>query len=117
MKFIPQDETINVPLPPSKTVSGFQDTSTGYYNVYQFQYVVFLMNNTFSACVKALSSKLPNGTALPSVNAPLMAWDTDKGTAVLYTDASGYDVSKEKLMQIPLFVIKMLGFQLGRVEL
>ena len=100
MKFIPQDETINIPSPPSRTVSGFQDTSTGYYNVYQFQYVVFLMNNTFSACVKALAGKLPNGMTLPSMNAPVMAWDTDNDRAVLYTDASGYDVSKTNSIKV-----------------
>jgi hypothetical protein len=58
------------------------------------------MNNTFSACVKALAGKLQNGMTLPSVNAPVMAWDTDNDRAVLYTDASGYDVSKENAIKI-----------------
>ena len=53
MKFIPQDETKEEPLPPSKTSNGFQDNSTGYYFVFNFQFIVFLINNTLDACYKS----------------------------------------------------------------
>jgi hypothetical protein len=100
MKFIPQDETRDVPLPPTKTVSGFQDNSSGYYFVYNYQYVIFLMNNTFNSCIASLQKKLPPGVKLPSINPPVMAWNTDNDRAILYTDILGYDVTNTNNMKI-----------------
>ena len=97
MKFIPQDETKEEPLPPSKTSNGFQDNSTGYYFVFNFQFIVFLINNTLDACYKSLQAKV---SGLPSNYAPVMTWNSDSNKAILYTDVLGYDLTLANPMKV-----------------
>jgi hypothetical protein len=65
LRFVPQDKTRSTPLPPLRTKNGFQDNSNGYYNVYNYQYVIFLVNNTLAAAHATLKAKLPKGVTLP----------------------------------------------------
>jgi hypothetical protein len=93
LRFIPQDKTRPTPLPPLRTKNGFQDNSNGYYNVYNYQYVIFLVNNTLAATHATLKAKLPKGVTLPSDHPPIMTWNTDNNTAILNSDVLGYNTS------------------------
>lgn len=42
MEYIPQDKSASVPSPPSKNPDGLQNNATGYYWVYNFQYLCYL---------------------------------------------------------------------------
>jgi hypothetical protein len=104
MTFIPQDRTTgNVPSPPSTTSNGLQNNDTGYYNVYSFQYMAYLVTETFKTALTALvadvlaggdtmptydiytSNQTPTTTSLPSDNLPpLFQWDTSSDTASIF---------------------------------
>ena len=100
LRFIPQDETRDTPLPPTKTINGFQDNTNGYYYVYNYQYIIYLCNNTFTSCLASLQKQLPPGLKLPSNEPPVMAWNVENDRAVLYTDINGYDVGKTNCIKI-----------------
>jgi hypothetical protein len=45
--FEPQNKVAQIPNPPSSSVSGLQDNSTGYYDIYNYQYWIYLVNKAF----------------------------------------------------------------------
>jgi hypothetical protein len=60
LDFIPQDSGTVVPSPPSQNVNGLQNNGTDYYNIYNFQYWILLVNNTFfNASMYNLFSSFP----------------------------------------------------------
>lgn len=90
--FIPQNKQAIVPAPPSQTLSGLQNNETGYYDVYNYQYWIQLVNNTFTQCYNDLNAQVvAAGLALPSPYAPVMSWDTQGNIAILNADNAGYN--------------------------
>ena len=90
--FIPQNKQAIVPSPPSQTQSGLQNNETGYYDIYNYQYWIQLVNNTFQQCYNDLNTQVVTaGLALPSPYAPVMSWDTQTNIAILNADQAGYD--------------------------
>jgi len=111
MTFIPQDRTTgNTPSPPSTTSNGLQNNDTGYYNVYSYQYIAYLVTETFKTALASLvanviagGSTMPtydiyapnqNATAPPAVTPviltsdnlpPLFQWDTSSDTGSIFT--------------------------------
>ena len=55
MNFIPQDKTQTTPVAPSKTSTGLQ-IFCDYYYVYNYDYVIYLLNNTLETCFNSLFS-------------------------------------------------------------
>jgi len=101
MIFIPQDRSIPVPIPPSQTSNKLQINDTGYYNIYSYQYLSFLITETFKTALANLvavvgavnmptydiytANQTPTTTALPSDNLPpLFQWDTSSDTASIF---------------------------------
>jgi len=110
MTFIPQDRTTGItPSPPSTTSNGLQINDTGYYNVYSYQYIAYLVTETFKTALASLvanviagGSTMPtydiyapnqNATAPPSVTPvtlssddlpPLFQWDTSSDTGSIF---------------------------------
>jgi hypothetical protein len=72
MTYIPQDLTASKASSPLRNVNGIQDLSSKYYYVYNYQYVIFLLNNTLYNCFNSLASQ----TSLPTTNCPYFTWDT-----------------------------------------
>jgi|694.fasta_scaffold12702_20 hypothetical protein len=90
--FVPQNKQAIVPSPPSQTVSKLQNNATGYYDIYNYQYWILLVNDTFQQCFNDLNTQVTGaGLALPSPNAPVMNWDTQGNIAILNADQAGYD--------------------------
>jgi hypothetical protein len=111
MTFIPQDRTTGItPSPPSTTSNGLQNNDTGYYNVYSYQYIAYLVSETFKTALASLvanviagGSTMPtydiyapnqNATAPPAVTPvtltsddlpPLFQWDTSSDTGSIFT--------------------------------
>jgi hypothetical protein len=111
MTFIPQDRTTGItPSPPSTTSNGLQNNDTGYYNVYSYQYIAYLVTETFKTALASLvanviagGSTMPtydiyapnqNATAPPAVTPvtlasddlpPLFQWDTSSDTGSIFT--------------------------------
>lgn len=90
--YSPQDKQAIVPSPPSQTNSGLQNNETSYYDVYNYQYWIQLVNVTFQTCFTNLNAQVVGaGLVLPTTYAPVMSWDTQTNSAILNADVAGYD--------------------------
>jgi len=91
LNFVPQSNVPPLPPTTNNTPNGLQYNADGYYNVYNYQYLIFLLNQTFSDCYNDLNTQVVNaGLTLPSAYAPVMAWNTNDSTAVINCDILGY---------------------------
>lgn len=89
--FAPQDLAAAIPIPPSATANKLQDNSTGYYYIFNYQYWVGLINNTFTTCFNALNAQVvAAGLILPTTHAPVMTFDTQNNIAIINCDLAGY---------------------------
>lgn len=108
--FVPQNNQAIVPAPPSQTLSGLQNNETGYYDIFNYQYWILLVNNTFQQCFTALNAQVvAAGLVLPTPNSPVMSWDIQNNIAILNADQAGYDDTTANKIDIyfnpPLFNI------------
>lgn len=105
LNWIPQDVTAPVPNPPSANQDGRQDTSTGYYNAYNFQWLIILIDNAFKQCLINLNGYIP----LPTPRPPLITWDTANKVAVISAESQYWDVNAvnpiELYFNAPLFTL------------
>lgn len=96
IEFMPQDNSLSIPKAPNP----LPDNSTGYYNLYSYQYVVALVNITFKRCFDALTVIVnESGEIMPTEYAPFMSWDTLNNVAILNADVAGFQ-SGENLIDI-----------------
>jgi hypothetical protein len=68
--FAPQNITFTEPLPPNAFPNGFQDNSTGYYDIYSYSYFCQLVNTAFAdalAQLIVLEPSIPPGTTPPFI--------------------------------------------------
>jgi len=98
--YSPQNNSAVVPLAPNQYASGLQNNSTGYYNIFTFQYWIYLINNTFTTCFNNLVAQLPLGTSLPTTNAPILTFDTNSQIAILNCDVLGYNYTSADYIEI-----------------
>lgn len=90
VSFIPQNEVSPLPVPPSLTSDKLQDNSTGYYNIFTYQYWIYLVNNCFQT---AYNNLVAVAGALPSAFAPVMTFDTMNNIGIVNADTAGYDLN------------------------
>lgn len=90
IQYIPQSAI--VPKPPStNNPNGLQYNLDGYYNIYNYQYFIYLINGAFILCYNDLKTQVISaGLTLPSNFYPVMAWNPDNNTAVVNCDILGY---------------------------
>jgi hypothetical protein len=101
VNYIPQDKSATIPLAPNLLPNGLQNNATGYYSIYTFQYWIYLINLTFTTCFNNLNSQVVSaGASLPTVNAPIMTFDTNNQIAILNCDVLGYDYTSANYIQI-----------------
>jgi len=89
--FEPQNKVSPVPKPPSMSPSGLQDNGAGYYDIYNYQFWIYLVNKAFQTAYDNLVSVAVGG--LPSDFAPVMSFDTVNNIAIINADVDGYDLS------------------------
>jgi len=72
LQFSPQNENAPVPTPPSQNGPNyFQNNSQGYYNVYNYSYVVYLVNKAITASLAGLCALV----TLPTTEIPEISFD------------------------------------------
>jgi len=99
--FIPQDKQAALPNPPSLTSNGLQNNLGGYYDIYNYQYWIFLCNNTLTQCFNHLNTQvLAAVLSLPTVNAPVLTFDTQNNIGILNADQAGYDYTVSNHIKI-----------------
>jgi hypothetical protein len=87
VSFAPQNESASLPVPPSLTSDKLQDNSTGYYDIYTYQYWIYLVNICFQT---AYNNLVAVAGALPSAFAPVMTFDTMNNIGIINADVAGY---------------------------
>jgi hypothetical protein len=101
LTYVPQNQQAIPPAPPSQTNNGLQNNSTGYYDIYNYQYFIYLVNQTFQTCFNALNAQVvAAGLALPSAYAPVMSWDIQQNIALLSADNAGYNDNTSNYIKI-----------------
>jgi hypothetical protein len=99
VQFIPQSKIAQIPPPPS--VNGIQYNGGNYYNVYNYQYFIYLINEAFITCYNQLKALVvADGLVLPSDYYPVLSWDTQNNTAILNCDILGYSTIATNYIKI-----------------
>lgn len=88
--FSPQNKVAQVPPAPSQTSNGLQDDSQGYYDIYTYQYWIYLVNTAFQT---AYTNLINVAGTLPSAYAPVMTFDTQNNIAIINCDVLGYNLN------------------------
>ena len=90
----PQLQASPLPAPPSQTSNKLQNNNTGYYETLNYQYWIYLVNQTFLTCFAALNAQVvAAGLVLPTIHTPSLAWDTVNNVAIMAADVAGYNTS------------------------
>lgn len=101
IRYIPQSNIANIPPSPTQTENGLQFNTGNYYNIYNYQYFIYLINLSLSAAFVELQTRvLGQGLTLPSTYTPILSWDTSNNTAVLNCDVLGYSTTSENYIKI-----------------
>lgn len=97
LQFNPQDKSLSVPPAPSKTFNKQPDLSTGYYNVYNYEFFIYNVNTTMTSCYNNLKAKVlaVNPMVAFPPNRPFMTWDTVQNIAVITAESQFYDESPQ----------------------
>jgi hypothetical protein len=99
--YSPQNLEAEVPSPPSSSANGLQNNFTGYYDVFNYQYWIYLINQAFTSCFNQLNALVVGaGLALPTANAPVLNFDTQNDIAILIADQAGYDTTSADYIKI-----------------
>jgi len=108
LTYIPQNLQAIVPAPPNTTATGLQNNATQYYSIYNYQYFIYLVNNTFTSAYNSLNGQvIAVGGVLPSAYAPIMTYDTTNFIAVINADTAGYSSTAPN--QIGIFFNNPMG--------
>jgi hypothetical protein len=90
----PQIVASPLPAPPSQTSNKLQNNSTGYYETLNYQYWIYLINQTFIQCFANLNAQVVAAAlVLPTIHAPVLSWDTVNNIAIMNADVAGYNTS------------------------
>lgn len=91
VSFSPQNKVAQVPPAPSLTSNKLQDNSQGYYDIYTYQYWIYLVNQCFQTAYNNLVAATFG--PLPTAFAPVMTFDTQNNIAIINCDVAGYNLS------------------------
>jgi len=94
IEFYPQDVSIAVPAYPNP----LPDNSSGYYNIYSYQYFINMVNHTFTKAFNGLVDLVGVGN-MPTIYPPFLSWDCVNNVAIINADKAGY-TSGENLINI-----------------
>lgn len=99
--YVPQSNIATLPPNPTQTDNGLQYNTTGYYNIYNYQYFIYLINNAFTLAYQQLLTQVTNADlVLPSTYSPILSWDTSNNTAILNCDVLGYSTTSTNYIKI-----------------
>lgn len=94
MQWLPQNVSVSTPNPPYSNIPQTQDNSKAYYNCYNVQWVVTLVQNTFNSAFDGLNTLVSNaGGTLPTIYAPVITYNTNTACCTIYADTNAYDSS------------------------
>jgi len=71
--YSPQNKTAGLPLPPNQYPDGYQESDTGYYEVYSYNYFCSLVNTAFESAYNQLQIAFPT---LPDNQQPIIKYNS-----------------------------------------
>lgn len=86
LQYESQNKAVSTPVPPSLTQNGLQSNVNSFYDVYNYQYVIYLFNKL----LKTVFDGLNNLIALPTTNAPFFSFDTSSRITIFNADINGF---------------------------
>ena len=99
--YVPQSNIATLPPNATQTDNGLQYNTTGYYNIYNYQYFIYLINNAFTLAYQQLLTQVTSAELnLPSSYSPILSWDTSNNTAILNCDVTGYSTTSTNYIKI-----------------
>lgn len=93
VSFAPQNLVASIPNAPFYNYNQLQDNSQGYYDIYTYQYWIYLVNLCFEQAYENLDAV----STIPSSFAPVMTWDSQNNIAIINADILGYGVGGVKI--------------------
>ena len=87
---------ISIPQPPPP--NPLPDNSSGYYNIYSYQYFINMINKTFIRAFDKLVEEF-GAENMPTTNPPFLSWDSVNNVAIINADKAGY-ANGENLINI-----------------
>ena len=101
INYIPQSKITEIPPNPTQTSNQLQYNTGNYYNIYNYQYFIYLINLQLSASFTGLLTQVETaGLVLPTGESPVLSWNTDNNTAILNCDINGYSTSSNNYIKI-----------------
>ena len=101
IRYIPQSNISEIPPNPTQTSNDLQYNTGNYYNIYNYQYFIYLINLQLTAAFTELLTQVETAElALPTIQSPVLSWNTDNNTAVLNCDVLGYSTSSQNYIKI-----------------
>jgi hypothetical protein len=101
IRYIPQSNIAEIPPNPTQTSNSLQYNIGNYYNIYNYQYFIYLINLQLTAAFSELVSQVEAvELELPTIQSPVLSWNTDNNTAVLNCDVLGYSTSSQNYIKI-----------------
>ncbi len=101
IRWIPVNQDVALPPPPTLTGNGYQADSEYYYSL-NFEHIIRLINTAFKeAMIKLIAMDALN--AYPNLQAaetPFMAWNNSNQTATIYTDPNIFDQNNTQNIKI-----------------
>ena len=92
VQWIPQNYNAPVPIGPSLNSSKLPDNTNFYYDIYNYQWFIDLVNTCFQNCFNSLKSNL-GSVLLPTENIPFMVFDTANNSAIINCDVAGFQTN------------------------
>lgn len=92
--FVPQNKSSPIPPAPMNSANGFQDNSSLYYNIYNKQNWIKMINTAFTSAFNGLNTLIIGaGGTLPSTYPPNMIFDIISNLATIQADVAGYNTN------------------------
>ncbi len=101
IEYEPQDFSVGVPLAPSSNPPYYvQDNSTSYYFVYNYSYLIYLVNKAFSNATNGLIAACASGGVIIAPTAPVMTFDLSTLVATINIDTAFYGTNQSSKINI-----------------
>jgi hypothetical protein len=97
LSFTAQDRSAATPSPPDKTWNKQADMSTGYYNIFNYEFFINNVNTCLTNCFNNLRAKVLaiNPAAFFPGQKPFVTWDTVQNIAVITAESMYFDESPQ----------------------
>jgi len=94
INWIPQNQNAPVPTGPSLNNSRLPDNTNFYYDIYNYQWFVDLVNTCFVNCFTSLQTNVGiAGLMMPTSNIPFMIFDCTTNSAIISCDVEGFQTN------------------------